>query len=86
MSAAQAGILLLSLLWPFFFIKSDCPPLRGLPHLLVLAIVTEIPFSLLQLLAYSHPINTVPSRWSLMNKTHYTHPPLDIYRLNQSKK
>lgn len=30
MSAAQAGILLLSLLWPFLFIKSDCLLLKGL--------------------------------------------------------
>lgn len=35
MSAAQAGILLLSLLWQSFFIKSVCLPLGRLPRLFV---------------------------------------------------
>lgn len=67
MSAAQAGILLLSLLWLSFFIKSDCLLLKRLPRLLVQATVACVvlikhsnpPLSSLQLLAYSHPINTV---------------------------
>lgn len=63
MSAAQAGILLLSLLWPFLFIKSDCA-IKGTPsspaHYSRVCVFLKLtnPFTSPQRLAYSHPVNT----------------------------
>lgn len=59
MSAAQAGILLLSLLQPSFFIKSDCPLLGRLPRLLVRATVACVDEAQESLSAHTLLSNTV---------------------------
>lgn len=68
MSDAQAEILLLSLLWLSFFIKSDCLLLRQLLHPLyelhlrvLLGLSGAVLFTLLQLITYSNPIYSVVS-------------------------
>lgn len=92
MSAAQAGILLLSLLWPSFFIKSVCLPLGRLPRPFVPANVVcgafdEARQSLLAqpacLLAYCQLILLVQPEPNEQNPPQHTL--LSLHTLHQSE-